>query len=45
MACYECKNYNHVDCRQGKKGRDGRIYACYCVVCQVPGVKYKRRFK
>jgi len=31
--CYECENYNHVDCRKGMIGRDGREQKCNCATC------------
>jgi len=40
--CYECKNWNHQDCRKGKKSREGIVQDCHCSVCQVPGVQIKQ---
>lgn len=43
--CYECENYNHVDCRKGKRTRKGKKQNCSCC-CQTPGAKVKQvRFK
>lgn len=44
--CYECDpkrkgGYNHVDCRNGKKDRNGKIQKCDCP-CRTPGAKVKR---
>lgn len=28
--CYECRNYNHVDCREGKFDRHKNVQHCGC---------------
>lgn len=43
--CYECDpkrkgGYNHVDCRNGKKDKNGNVQICECC-CQTPGAKAK----
>lgn len=38
--CYECKNYNHHDCRDGKFDRKGRVQNCNCSTCLF---RFKKR--
>jgi len=37
--CYECENYNHIDCRNKKTSIDGKTQACACW-CTKPNTKY-----
>lgn len=42
--CYECENYNHVDCRNGKLSKKSKKQKCTCC-CQTPGARPKSRLK
>jgi len=39
--CYECQNYNHVDCVLLKPNSKKK---CGCLVCHSPDSKYKKLY-